>query len=83
MSPGLAAQERWMKRERVIKQNKHLDYILQLICKIGALEVFIRDSAKSRQSTAVELGDYFGLSRMTMLRALHLKWTMGGCHLEG
>jgi hypothetical protein len=71
MSCGLAAQERWMKRKRVIKQNKHLNYIHELICIITALEVSIRDSAKSRQLTADELGDYFGLPQMTMLRALH------------
>jgi hypothetical protein len=60
-----------MKKKRVFKYYKSYSYILILICKIGALEVFIKDSARSRQSTAVELGDIFGLSRMTMLRALH------------
>ncbi len=60
-----------MKKKRVFEYYKYHNFILILICKIGALEVFINNSARSRQSTAVELSDIFGLSRMTMLRALH------------
>jgi hypothetical protein len=42
---GLAAQVRWMRRKTLIKQYIHLSYTLKLICKIGALEVFLGDSA--------------------------------------
>ncbi len=38
---------------------------------IGPLEVFVRNSAKSCQFTAVELSNFYGLSRKILLRALY------------